>query len=386
MLHLFLRPLNILSNSFLAKMVTLHSGRNSWPVRTWSIFVQNLPQFFFLSEEFCTFFFDHELRYLRVLEQKCRHCISVKIFDQSDKMAFSYKFYPIYFFILFYIFSIKFSTCFRDLWIYYLLVFMPKWWHCILVEILDLSNLGVFCTNFSWVFFFFFRSKEFSIFFLDHEICNLHVSVQKCWLSIKVEILTQSDKRAFLYKFYPFFFFYFPFFYRIVHLFLSPLNKLSTSFRAKMAILHSGQNSWPVKIRGSFVQILHKFFFLFQMNSSFFSWTTKYAICKFWWKIYENVFQSKYLTSRTKGHFRTNFNRVYLFFNGHFRTNFYRFFFYSFLFFFYRIFHLFLRPLNILSSSFRAKMVILHFGWNSLLVGTRGILVQIFHQFFFFFR
>ena len=162
--HLFLRPLNILSTSFEEKMVTLHSGQNSRQIGTRGIFVQNLPNFFFLSKEFSIFFFDHKICYLCVLVQKCRHCILVKIHDQSDKMAFSYKFYPIYFFILFYIFSIKFSTCFWDLWIYYLLVFLPKWWHCILVEILDLSNLGVFCTNFSRVFFFFFVRKNFPFF------------------------------------------------------------------------------------------------------------------------------------------------------------------------------------------------------------------------------
>ena len=91
----------------------------------------------------------------------------------------------------------------------------------------------------------------------------------------------------------------------------------------------------------------------------------------FWCKNDDNVFQLKYMTSRTKGHFRSNFTR---------------FVFLLFFIFFYRIFHLFLRPLNILSTSFRAKMVTLHSGRNSWPVGIRGILIQIFHEFFFSFE
>ena len=85
----------------------------------------------------------------------------------------------------------------------------------------------------------------------------------------------------------------------------------------------------------------------------------------------EIVFRSKFLTSRTKGHFRTNFARVI----------------YLFIYFcFYRIFHLFLRPQNIISTSFHEKMVTLHSGRNSWPIGTRVIFVQIFHEFFFLFK
>ena len=85
----------------------------------------------------------------------------------------------------------------------------------------------------------------------------------------------------------------------------------------------------------------------------------------------DSEFRSKFLTSRTKGHFRSNFTQ---------------FVFLLFFIFFYRIFHLFLRPLNILSTSFRAKMVTFHSGRNSWPVGIRGILVQFFHEFFFSFE
>ena len=53
-----------------------------------------------------------------------------------------------------------------------------------------------------------------------------------------------------------------------------------------------------------------------------------------------------------------------------------------FLIFFYRIFHVYLRALNIVPTCFQAKMATLHYGWNSWLVGTSGIFVQILPEFF----
>jgi len=85
-----------------------------------------------------------------------------------------------------------------------------------------------------------------------------------------------------------------------------------------------------------------------------------YAIYKFSCKNTVIVFRSKFLTSRTKGHFRTNFTRV------------------NFTFFFsVSIFHFFLGPLNIQSTSFHAKMATLHFCQNFTFV-------QILTDFFFF--
>ena len=125
------------------------------------------------------------------------------------------------------------------------------------------------------------------------------------------------------------------FFNRIFHVFLRSLNILPTCFQAKMATLHSGRNSLPVGTSGIFVQNLQDFFF-FQKNFPFYSWTTKYAICKFLCKIANIVFRSKFFTYRIKGHFQTNFARVFLFI----------------LFCCYTIFHLFLSPLNTQSTSF----------------------------------
>ena len=103
--HLFMRPLNIISTSFHLKMVTLYSCRNSWPVRTRGIFLQIFHNFFFFfRKNFPVFLLDHEIWYMHVSVQKCRHSITVKILDQFDKRAFSYKYYPIYFVILFYFF------------------------------------------------------------------------------------------------------------------------------------------------------------------------------------------------------------------------------------------------------------------------------------------
>ena len=175
-------------------------------------------------------------------------------------------------------------------------------------------------------------------------------------------------------------------FYIIFHLFLRPLNILSTSFRAKTETLHSGRNSWPVRTRSIFVQNLPQLFFL-SKGFSFFSLTTKYAICMFSCKNAEIVFRSKFLTSWIKGHFHRNFTLfivvfflIFVLYNfplvsetseytisefsckngdiplwskfltcrnlGYFGTNFSRFFFS-----FERIFHFFLGPLNMLFAS-----------------------------------
>ena len=103
-----------------------------------------------------------------------------------------------------------------------------------------------------------------------------------------------------------FFCFFFFSFYRIFHVYLSSLNILRTCFQAKMVTLHTSQNSWLVGTSGIFVQNLRDFFF-FQKNFPFYSWTTKYAICKFWYKNASILFRSKFFTSRTEGHFRTYF-------------------------------------------------------------------------------
>ena len=106
------------------------------------------------------------------------------------------------------------------------------------------------------------------------------------------------------------FFFFLIFFYRIFHVYLRALNIVPTCFQAKMATLHYGWNSWLLGTSGIFVQNLQDFF-LFQKNFPFYSWTTKYAVCKFWRKNDNIVFRSKFFTSRTKGHFRTNFALIF---------------------------------------------------------------------------
>ena len=77
------------------------------------------------------------------------------------------------------------------------------------------------------------------------------------------------------------------------------------------------------------------------------------------------AFRPKFLTSRTKRHFLTNFALVFSFF-------------------FNRIFHVFLRSLNILPICFQVKMAKLHSGQNSWPVVTSGIFVQNLQDFFFF--
>ena len=249
--------------------------------------------------------------------------------------------------------------------------------------------------------------------------------MQKHQHCIQVKIVYLSNKRAFSKKICLSFYFIYFYCYTIFHLFLIPLNIVCTSFHWKMATLHSGWNSWLVGTWGIFIQNLLKFlslskeflnfflnqkvcylqvlkqkqwncipieildqselaalldkilpkFFLFRKNFPFFSWTTKYAISKFWCKNADIVFRPKFLTSRKKGHFLTKFALFLLFFIILF----------FFFFFFYRIFHVFLRSLNILPTCFQVKMATLHSGWNSWLVGIRGIFVQNWIEFFFSF-
>ena len=192
-------------------------------------------------------------------------------------------------------FSIEFSTCFCDLWIYYLQAFVQKWRHGILVEILDQSEVGAFSYKIYTKYFFLLNNFQFFSLTTTYAIYIF-------WCK-NADIIFRSKSLTSRTNFTQVIFLFIFLSYRIFHLFLWPLNILSTSFRAKMATWHSDRNFWPVETTGIFVQILHEFFFTFERIFHFFFWTTKYAICKFWCKNVDIVFQSKYLTNRTKGHF-----------------------------------------------------------------------------------
>ena len=98
-------------------------------------------------------------------------------------------------------------------------------------------------------------------------------------------------------------------------MFLGPLYMSSTSFHSKTPTVHSGQNSWPVETRSIFVQNLPDFFFLLSLkNFPIVSWTAVYAIYKFLFKNTDIAFRSKFMTSRTLGHFHTKFIRVLFYF------------------------------------------------------------------------
>ena len=198
----------------------------------------------------------------------------------------------------------------------------------------------------------------------------MHVLVQKCQHCIPVKILDQSDKGAFSYKFYPSYFFIYFYLYIIFHLFLRPLNTLSTSFRAKMETLLSGRNSRPFWTRGIFVQILHKFFFLsFEGILHFFVGPQNMPSTSFGTKMMALYSSQNSWPVEQNGIFVQILPDL---------------FYYSF--FLYRIFHLFLRPLNILSTIFHVTIMILHSGRNYCPVGIRGIFLQILHEFFFFWK
>ena len=176
----------MLSTSFRAKMVTLHSDQNSWPLDLGAFSYKT----FFFFKEFSICFLDLYICYLKFFVQKQWYCIPIKILDHSNLGAFPYKIYTSFFFFFSFI-SKEFSICFLDLYICYLQVFAQKCRHCIPVKnSWPVGLRGIFVQNLLEFFFFFsFHSKESSICFLDLYIRYKQVFVQKHRHCIPVKIL-----------------------------------------------------------------------------------------------------------------------------------------------------------------------------------------------------
>ena len=174
---------------------------------------------------FYTCFLDLLIYYVPIFVQKWRRCILVEILNQSELGAFSYKIYTNYFF------NPKNFPYFSLTTNYAICMFWCKNADFVLrSKFLTSRTKGHFRTNFTrffFVFFFYFFSIQFSNCFWDHWIYYLLVFGQKCWNCIPVEILDLSKLGLFSYEFFM------------------------------------------------------NFFFSFWRNFPFFSWTTKYAICKF---------------------------------------------------------------------------------------------------------
>ena len=96
-------------------------------------FRTKLIQFFF-SKEFSVCYFELCICYLQVLMQKRRYLIQVKILDQSDPGAFSYRIDTSFFFSLL---SNEIFICFLDPLMLYPQVFMNTRRHSTQVKILD---------------------------------------------------------------------------------------------------------------------------------------------------------------------------------------------------------------------------------------------------------
>ena len=114
-----------------------------------------------------------------------RHCVPVKIIDQSDLGYSRTKFTWVFLFI-------EFSFCFLDLYICYREVLVYKHQHYILVKIVHRSDWGE-------------HSYEISLYFLVLYICYRQVFMQKCLHCILVKILDRLndlDLLAFSYKFF----------------------------------------------------------------------------------------------------------------------------------------------------------------------------------------
>ena len=106
-------------------------------------------------------------------------------------------------------------------------------------------------------------------------------------------------------------------------------------------------------------------YFFLQIIFPVVSWISKYGIYKFSCKNSKIVLCSKLLASRTLGHFRKKNNKVLLFS-------------------FRRFYQMFLRRLNMLPTSFHAKMPKFYFVQIFRPVGPRDIFEQILLVCFFF--
>ena len=247
-------------------------------------------------------------------------------------------------------FSIEFSTCFCDLWIYYLQAFVQKWRHGILVEILDQSEVGAFSYKIYTKYFFLLNNFQFFSLTTTYAIYIF-------WCK-NADIIFRSKSLTSRTNFTQVIFLFIFLSYRIFHLFLWPLNILSTSFRAKMATWHSDRNFWPVETTGIFVQILHEFFFTFERIFHFFFGPQNMLSASFGAKMSTLYSSQNTWPIGQKAIFVKFYPSFFIYL------------------IFYRIFHLFLWPLNILSISFRAKMEKLHSAQNSWPIGSRSIFVQ----------
>ena len=180
---------------------------------------------------------------------------------------------------------------------------------------------------------------------------------------IPFEIHDRSELGAFSYKICLNFFLVrenFPFSFRTTKYAIS-------GFRAKTTKLHSGRNSWPVGTSGNLEKKFRKFFFL---PKEFYLFFLDYLIC------YLQVLVQKYLHCILTKILDLSEKRAF----SYKHCLFFLFYFFN---FFYRIFHVYLRSLNILPTSFQAKMKTLHSFRNSWPVGTRGMFVQNLTKIFF---
>ena len=195
---------------------------------------------------------------------------------------------------------------------------------------------------------FFFSSKRFFHFFLEHlYICYLQVFMQKMQKLFSSQNSWPLGPKGIFEQ-------------DLIDFPAPPSNDFSICFMDLLNMLYTSfvqkpRHCTPIKIIGK--QDIGFFFFFLQHIFLFVFWATIYAIYKFSCKNTDIEFRKKFFASRTSWHFRTKFNKI--------------------CFSYERFFQLFLGPLNMLSKSFSAKMPKLCSGQNSWPVGPRGIMEQI---------
>ena len=124
-----------------------------------------------------------------------------------------------------------------------------------------------------------------------------------------LEILDQSELGAFLYEICPNFFLFrenFPFSF-------STTKYAICRYWSKNDEIAFWSKFLTCRNKRLFRKKFYQNFFFFRESFPFFSWTTKYAMCKISCKNSDIVFRPKFLTSQTKGHFLTNFAHNFLF-------------------------------------------------------------------------
>ena len=146
--------------------------------------------------------------YLQVFWHTRQHLIQVKILDQSEPVAYSYKIGTGFFFLFFLYVLKNFAFFFFDLLMCYLQVFMQKRRYWIHVRILIQSEPGAFSYKIvTSIFFFLFFLRNFAFFCWTSSCAIFEFSYKNVDIIFRSKFLTNLSEWRFHTKLIEFFFF-----------------------------------------------------------------------------------------------------------------------------------------------------------------------------------